>query len=138
MYDEYEAEAAKEGPEALQIAKDKRDSGFQIFYVFINIGGLFAPFIAPLLRQWWLTKHALIYNADMPALCHQFLADGQETTKFSETLEKVMLPGYNFVDNAAFSHDYITVFNQGIHYSFIASVIAMLISLVIFLGSCCR
>ena len=134
MYDEYEAEAAKEGSEALQIAKDKRDSGFQIFYVFINIGGLFAPFIAPLLRQWWLTKHALIYNADMPALCHQFLADGQVTTKFSETLEKVMLPGYNFVDNAAFSHDYITVFNQGIHYSFIASVIAMLISLVIFLA----
>lgn len=26
---------------------DKRDSGFQIFYVFINIGGLVAPFIAP-------------------------------------------------------------------------------------------
>ena len=134
MYDEYEAEAAKEGPEALKIAKDKRDSGFQIFYVFINIGGLFAPFIAPLLRQWWLTKHALVYNADMPALCHQFLADGQVTTKFTETLDKVLLPGYNFVDNAAFSHDYITVFNQGIHYSFIASVIAMLISLAIFLA----
>lgn len=133
MYDEYEEEAAKQGEEALKIAKDKRDSGFQIFYVFINIGGLFAPFIAPLLRQWWLTKHALIYNADMPALCHQFLADGQVTTKFTETLEKVLLPGYNFIDNTAFSHDYITVFNQGIHYSFIASVIAMLISLVIFL-----
>ena len=50
MYDEFEAEAAKKGPEALQEAKDKRDSGFQIFYVFINIGGLVAPFVAPLLR----------------------------------------------------------------------------------------
>ena len=34
MYDDLEAEAAKKGPEALAQAKDKRDSGFQIFYVF--------------------------------------------------------------------------------------------------------
>ncbi len=32
-----------------------------------------------------------------------------------------------------FCNEYITIFNQGIHYSFIASVVAMLISLVIFL-----
>ena len=40
MYDNFEAEAAKKGPEALAAVKGKRDSGFQIFYVFINIGGL--------------------------------------------------------------------------------------------------
>ena len=33
MYDNYEAEAAKEGPEALAKAKEQRDAGFQIFYV---------------------------------------------------------------------------------------------------------
>ena len=38
MYDNFEAEAAKKGEEALRIAKGQRDSGFQIFYVFINIG----------------------------------------------------------------------------------------------------
>lgn len=133
MYDELEAEAAKEGPEALAQAKDKRDSGFQIFYVFINIGGLIAPFVAPLLRQWWLGKHHLIYNADMPALCHQYLSDGVVTTKFTETMQQVMSTGYTFVDNFSFCQDYITVFNQGIHYSFIASVAAMLLSLIIFL-----
>ena len=31
MYDNFEAEAAKKGPEALAKAKSKRDSGFQIF-----------------------------------------------------------------------------------------------------------
>lgn len=133
MYDELEEEAAKKGPEALAQAKDKRDSGFQIFYVFINIGGLIAPFVAPLLRQWWLKAHDLVYNADMPALCHQYLADGVVTTKFTETMQQVMTSGYHFVDNAAFCQDYINVFNTGIHYSFIASVAAMLLSLVIFL-----
>ena len=47
LYDNFEAEAAKKGPEALAEAKDRRDSGFQIFYVFINIGGVIAPFTMP-------------------------------------------------------------------------------------------
>lgn len=135
MYDELEAEAARQSPEALEQAKEKRDSGFQIFYVFINIGGLIAPFVAPLLRQWWLKSHHLVYNADMPALCHQYLTDGEATRKFTETLQQAVGAGYQFIDNASFCADYITVFNQGIHFSFIASVAAMLISLIIFLRS---
>ena len=133
MYDELEAEEAKKGPEALKIAQEKRDSGFQIFYVFINIGGLIAPFVAPLLRQWWLKQHLFNYNSEMPALCHKYLADGVLTQKFSETFSNAVLPGYQLTDYAQFSTDYITVFNQGIHYSFIASVAAMLLSLCVFL-----
>ena len=133
LYDEFEAEAAKKGEDALAEAKKRRDSGFQIFYVFINIGGFFAPFIAPFLREWWLKAHHLVYNADMSGLCHQFLANGQETQKFTETMAAVLQPGYNFTDTAAFCSDYITVFNQGVHFSFIASVVAMVISLVIFM-----
>lgn len=135
MYDEFEVEAAKKGPEALKVAKDRRDSGFQIFYVFINIGGVLAPFIAPLLREWWLKAHNFIYNADMTSLCHQFLTDGQVTTKFTETLTKSITAGYQLTDNLTFCSDYITVFNEGIHYSFIASVIAMITSLIIFFAT---
>ncbi len=135
MYDELEAEEAKKGPEALKIAQDKRDSGFQIFYVFINIGGLIAPFVAPLLRQWWLGKHNFIYNSDMASLAHQYLRDGQVTQKFTETMQAAVQSGYNFIDNVTFCQDYITVFNTGIHYSFIASVAAMLISFCVFLAT---
>lgn len=133
MYDNFEAEAAKKGPEALAEAKDKRDSGFQIFYVFINIGGVIAPFIAPLLREWWLKAHNFVYNADMAGLCHQYLANGEVTTKFSETMANSVLPAANYGDNLVqFCSDYILTFNQGVHFSFIVSVIAMMISLVIF------
>jgi len=133
MYDNFEAEAAKKGPEALAEAKDKRDSGFQIFYVFINIGGVIAPFVAPMLRTWWLKIHNFVYNADMPALCHQYLKDGEVTNKFTETMTNSILPTANYGENLAqFSSDYIEVYNQGIHFAFIASMIAMIISLVIF------
>ena len=52
---------------------DKRDVGFQIFYMFINIGGFFAPFIAIGVRNWWLQAKGFLYNADLPELCHQYL-----------------------------------------------------------------
>ena len=133
IYDDFEAEEAKKGPEALKAAKDKRDSGFQIFYVFINIGGVIAPFVAPLLRKWWLGVNGFVYNANMPQLCHQYLADGTVTEKFTEQLGNSIAAGTAVpTDLAAFSADYINVFNSGIHFSFIASVVAMLLSLTIF------
>ncbi len=114
----------------------QRDSGFQIFYVFINIGGLIAPFVAPLLRSWWLDQNGLAYDASLPALCHQYL--GATTTMATENIDNfyalVTSVGGNVSgDIQAFCQKYLEVFNTGIHYSFIASVLAMIISLVIFI-----
>lgn len=136
MYDNFENDAEKQGPEAHKLAKSRRDSGFQIFYVFINVGGLIAPFVAPLLRSWWLKVHGLIYNSDLPALCHQYLKEGanmgaEKMQNLNELVIKV--GGTSTSDLTAFSSQYLDVFNTGIHYSFIASVIAMLISLVVFI-----
>ncbi len=134
MYDNYEAEEAKKGEEALKKAKEKRDSGFQIFYVFINVGGLIAPFVAPLIRSWWLKVNGFIYNAKLPALCHDQLNGTLEGTKLQNynelAAQSVIDAGITFDASA-----YLEVFNQGVHFSFIASVIAMLISLTIFLAT---
>ena len=137
MYDNLEAEAAKKGPQALAEAKDKRDSGFQIFYVFINVGGLIAPFVAPLLREWWLQANGMVYNAQLPALCHEFLNDAAGmSAQALENLSSLMAAaGGNIMDMADSCQKYLQIFNEGIHYSFIASVVAIAISLVIFLFS---
>ena len=140
MYDNFEAEAAKQGPEALALAKSKRDPGFQIFYMFINVGGLIAPFVAPLLRQWWLGVNDMAYNADLPELCHQYIGSAaamapDAMSKLTALIDKVNLSGTPIpVENyGVFCQEYLNVFNTGVHYSFIASVAAMLISLTIFL-----
>ena len=113
----------------------QRDSGFQIFYVFINIGGLIAPFVAPMLRSWWLNANDMVYNADFPEMCHQFL--GATTTAIDMNMENLYavatsagLPAGGEISQ--FCTKYLEVFNTGIHYSFIASVAGMLISLTIF------
>lgn len=135
MYDDLEAEAATRGEKELTIAKSKRDSGFQIFYVFINIGGLAAPFIAPLLRSWWLGVHNMVYNAALPALCHEFIAKGADSMSAEAmgNLNQLMASCVGeTADMAASCSQYLQVFNEGIHYSFLASVAAMIISLIIF------
>ncbi len=137
MYDNFEAEAAKQGPERLKWAQGQRDAGFQIFYVFINIGALAAPFIAPLLRGWWLGRHGLVYNADLPKLCHEYINMGaqmpaEHLTNLNVLAEKV---GGSTADLSAFCTQYLDIFNTGVHYSFIASVLMMIVSLLIFVGA---
>jgi POT family proton-dependent oligopeptide transporter len=138
MYDNFEADAAKESPERLKWAQGQRDAGFQIFYVFINVGALLAPFIAPLLRGWWLKVHGLVYNADLPKLCHSYLSGSisdSDMQNLQELVSKVTVSGDAATDLSAFCTQYLDIFNTGIHYSFIASVVTMLISLAIFLFS---
>lgn len=134
MYDNFEAKVAKEDPSKLKWAQGQRDAGFQIFYVFINVGALVAPFMAPMLREWWLGKHGFLYNADLPKLCHEYINGtiGSDLTSLQTLTTQV---GGNVSDLATFCPQYLDVFNTGIHYSFIASVVMMLISLVIFITS---
>ncbi len=135
MYDNFEAEEAKKGPEAYKVAKTRRDSGFQIFYVFINIGGVIAPFVAPLLRSALLKMEGFIYNADLPRLCHSFLEgtlQGEGMNNLQELAQKSVVDG-NVGDLAVFCTNYLESFNTGVHYSFVASALAMVASLVIFL-----
>ena len=116
----------------------QRDSGFQIFYVFINIGGLIAPFIAPMLRSWWLDVNGMVYNASFPAMCHQFLSvsDSMTNENINQLYALATAVGYNGVQAMQeFCSEYLNVFNTGIHYSFFASVAAMVISIIIFVST---
>ncbi|MDR1161865.1 MAG: peptide MFS transporter [Tannerellaceae bacterium] len=113
---------------------DKRDTGYQIFYMFINIGALFAPLIAVGIRNWWVGVHGFTYNSDLPALCHQFLKgtiSPEAAQRFTELSAEVSQSAP--ADLTAFANQYLNVFNTGFHYAFAAAVVAMLISLVIFL-----
>ncbi|MFV0417967.1 MAG: peptide MFS transporter [Dysgonomonas sp.] len=116
---------------------EKRDAGFQLFYMFINIGGFFAPFIAIGVRNWWLKLHNFDYNASLPELCHQFIDKGsavptESVTKLTEYANGVMLDKAPVTDLLAFSNSYLDVFNTGFQYAFAAAIVAMLISLIVY------
>lgn len=111
-----------------------RDSGFSIFYMFINVGAIFAPFAAVGIRNWWLSTQGFTYNSDMPALCHSYL-DGTISADATASMQKIAteVSGGPVTDLTAFANDYLNVFTTGFHYAFAVAIGAMLISIVIFL-----
>ncbi len=110
-----------------------RDAGFSLFYMFINVGAIFAPIIAVAVRNWWVEKNGFAYNSDLPELCHKFL-DGtisQEAgVRFTDLANKVA--GTSVSDLGMFAKEYLNIFTTGFHYAFGVAIFAMLISLAIY------
>jgi len=106
-----------------------RDRGFSLFYMFINVGAIFAPFTAIGVRNWWLEKHDYVYNADLPALCHAY-ADGVITPDATSTLQTMAneVSKAPVTDLGAFVNSYLEVFVTGFHYAFAVAILAMAIS----------
>lgn len=111
-----------------------RDSGFSLFYMFINVGALFAPIIAVGMRNGWLNKFGYQYNAGLPELCHAHLGNNI-TPEASEKLIRFAneVSAAPVTDITAFANDYLNVFTTGFHYAFGISMIAMFISIMVFL-----
>jgi len=111
-----------------------RDSGFVLFYAFINVGAVFAPFAAIGVRNWWLGKHNFQYNGSLPEYCHSYLEgtiNSESLVRFQEFADKAS--GTTVSDLTAFSTKYLDVFNTGFHYAFGIAALAMVASLIIFL-----
>lgn len=119
---------------------ERRDAGFQIFYMFINVGGFFAPWIAIGVRNWWLKVNNFDYNASLPELCHQYINQGAAMPENSLALlqnyaNQASLNATTAVNLPEFVNNYLEVFNRGFQYAFMAAIFAMIISLVIYLKS---
>ena len=114
-----------------------RDSGFSLFYMFINVGAIFAPMVAIGVRNWWLSTKGFLYNPDLPELCHGFLGGNlspEASERFAALAAEVSSNGAP-TDMAAFADSYLSAFATGFHYAFGVAIAAMLISLVIFLAN---
>ncbi|MFH1296609.1 MAG: peptide MFS transporter [Bacteroidota bacterium] len=112
-----------------------RDSAFSVFYMGINIGAFFAPSAARAIRTWWLHTNGYGYDPDLPALCHR-LIDGNmvDTSAMQPLADKVMLSGQPVADLMQFAQEYIHVFSTGYNYAFGIASLAMVVSLLIYLG----
>ncbi len=112
-----------------------RDSGFSLFYMFINVGALFSPLAAVGMRNGWLEHNGFQYKSSLPELCHSYL-DGtitpEATTRLSQLANEVSMAG-PVTDLTAFANSYLNVFATGFHYAFGIAIIAMLISIAIYI-----
>jgi POT family proton-dependent oligopeptide transporter len=89
-----------------------RDSAFMIFYMGINIGAFFAPFVATGIRNWFLKTQGFLHDGSLPAMCHAFEKGTlQDTSKFQELADKVS--GMPVTDLGTFAQNYLDAFSRG-------------------------
>ena len=109
-----------------------RDSAFMIFYMGINIGAFFAPYIATGVRDWWLSTKGFGHDGSLPLLCHNFL-DGKlaDVSQFQVLADKVSPEPVT--DLTAFANQYLGIFSEGYNWAFAIAAGAMIISLIVYL-----
>ncbi|MGL5958711.1 MAG: peptide MFS transporter [Phocaeicola sp.] len=113
---------------------DLRDEGYTIYYVFLSLGSTLAPMVAIMARNYWIGINNLGHNEELSGLCNRYLDSNitpEAVTKLQELANQVS--GKVITDLTAFSYDYLDIFTKGFNFAFAFAVIAMLISLTLFL-----
>ena len=111
-----------------------RDSAFMIFYMGINVGAFFAPFVATGIRNWWLRTNGFLHDGSLPSLCHQMLNGTlKDTAQFQQLANNAVISKVPVTDLHAFAQQYIDVFARGYNWAFAIAACAMLISLLVYI-----
>jgi len=112
-----------------------RDSAYMIFYMGINVGAFFAPFVATGVRNWWLKANGLLHDGSLPGMCHAFkrgeITDTAALDNFQQLANKVS--GNTVNDLGAFANNYLNIFATGYNYAFGIAAGAMIISLLVYI-----
>ena len=113
----------------------KRDSGFSLFYMAINVGAMFAPTAATALTNKHLAGAGLIYKADIPALAHQCLNGTLQDASGLEALQ-AMMPGSDVAAMSLtdFSQYYINQLSTAYNLGFAVACVSLIFSMAIYFG----
>lgn len=115
----------------------KRDSGFSLFYVFINIGSMAAPSAATAITDWYLGKAGLMYKADIPALAHQFIGGSispENLGKLQSLAAAMPDSSVGAMDMDSFSRYYIEQLSTSYNMGFAVACVSLIFSIAIYLG----
>ncbi len=115
-----------------------RDIAFNIFYMGINIGAMFAPTAAEAVSNWILGKDGYTYNANIPALAREYLNNNlTDITQYAVyAKDQIQHAGEAFTLSGmdSFSGKYINILSESYHYGFGVACISLIISMLVFWG----
>lgn len=109
-----------------------RDNAFNIFYMGINIGAMFAPTAADFVSNMILKKYDLFYKGDIPALAHKFL--NGDTSVVQRLTDLAAAQPAKFNDLNEFATTYINALSKSYHYAFGVACISLIMSMIVFWG----
>lgn len=112
--------------------KKIHDAAFNIFYMGINIGAMFAPHVARNLKNWVMSNDGFTYDAAIPKIANN-LVRGVEVApdKLQKITDLALEKGVEVKDFAA---SYLESLSTGYHWGFGFAVVSLLISIAIFIA----
>lgn len=111
-----------------------RDRAFNIFYMGINVGAMFAPTASEKVVNWILSLSHYFYDARIPALANDFvkgkLADASSYLMIAQNQDA----GVTLGTLKTFSEQYLNALSKSYHYGFGVACLSLIISMLIFWG----
>jgi POT family proton-dependent oligopeptide transporter len=109
-----------------------RDRAFNIFYMGINVGAMFAPTASEKVSNWILSASHYVYDARIPALANSFLKGTLADAKDFLAIAQAQDPAVTLDSLKAFSETYINALSKSYHYGFGVACLSLIISMLIF------
>jgi POT family proton-dependent oligopeptide transporter len=114
--------------------QNRRDAGFSIFYMAINIGALFAPTASVKLTDLIMGKHGFSYDANIPQLCHQYMDNAASMSHESMTQLTQALSDQGFSGTVMdFCHKYIDALSLSYNAGFSVACFSLVASFLIYM-----
>jgi len=115
--------------------ESKRDSGFSVFYMFINLGAMFAPTAAQGVVNFVMNKSHLTYDSRIPELYHKMAAGGLDQTAKESFLSIAQTQDASVTINSlqTFGNHYINALGGSYQLGFGVACISLIVSLIIFM-----
>jgi POT family proton-dependent oligopeptide transporter len=109
-----------------------RDRAFNIFYMGINVGAMFAPTASEKISNWILSSAHFTYDARIPALANDFLKGRMADAGAYLELARAQDPAVTLDALGRFSETYINTLSKSYHFGFGVACISLVISMIIF------
>jgi POT family proton-dependent oligopeptide transporter len=113
--------------------QSKRDNAFSIFYMAINIGAMFAPWAATKITNWRLAASDFFYNAQIPALSHQYMDGTISAEGLSDLTNLAAAQPAGITDLAAFAPKYIEALSGAYNAGFAVACASLILSMCIYI-----
>jgi len=109
-----------------------RDRAFNIFYMGINVGAMFAPSASMAVCNWILGKSGFTYDAHIPGLANEFLKGASDKASSLLSYAQAQDPSVTLDTLRAFSEKYINTLSESYHLGFGVACLSLIVSMVVF------
>jgi len=111
-----------------------RDRAFNLFYMGINVGAMFAPTASEKVSNWILSASHYVYDARIPALANDFLKGRLAGAADYLAIAQLQDSSLTLDSLRAFSESYINALGKSYHFGFGVACISLIISMLVFWG----